>query len=142
VNLDCRPLPGVDVVRDLRRGIPFDDDSFDEILIDNVLEHFDVDDARFLIDEMYRVLRPGGKAVVIVPHARSDEAVQDPTHRSFYVAASARHWNQCEMPHGGLAVGIAADFWPYKVEETGSQGRPHVLIRFELTAQKPARSRT
>jgi SAM-dependent methyltransferase len=45
--------------------LPFADDSFDVILCSHVLEH--VVDDRKAMRELYRVLRPGGWALVLVP---------------------------------------------------------------------------
>jgi SAM-dependent methyltransferase len=45
--------------------LPFPDDSFDVILCSHVLEH--VVDDRKAMRELYRVLRPGGWALVLVP---------------------------------------------------------------------------
>ncbi len=42
--------------------LPFEDDSFDYAISLQVLEH--VEDPRPLLEEMYRVLKPGGEAVV------------------------------------------------------------------------------
>jgi len=42
--------------------LPFDDNSFDYVISLQVLEH--VEDPRPLLEEMYRVLKPGGEAVV------------------------------------------------------------------------------
>jgi SAM-dependent methyltransferase len=47
------------------RDIPFADNSFDGILCTEVLEH--VQDYQALVDEMHRVLKPGGVALVTVP---------------------------------------------------------------------------
>ena len=46
-------------------NLPFPDDSFDVILCSHVLEH--VVDDRKAMRELYRVLRPGGWALVLVP---------------------------------------------------------------------------
>lgn len=49
------------------RTIPFPDESFDEVLCTEVLEH--VEDPAALIAEMRRVLRRGGRLVATVPFA-------------------------------------------------------------------------
>ena len=46
--------------------LPFLDESFDVILSHEVLEH--VQDDRQAVQEMVRVLRPGGRAVIFVPN--------------------------------------------------------------------------
>jgi SAM-dependent methyltransferase len=58
--------------------LPFPDDSFDVILCSHVLEH--VVEDRKAMRELYRVLRPGGWALVLVPidFSRS-ETFEDPT---------------------------------------------------------------
>lgn len=86
VNIDCRALPGVDVVRDVLRGLPFSDDSVDEIESDNFLEHIPATETIWIMNEMHRVLRSGGTAKHTVPVAGSVLDFQDPTHLS--------HWNE------------------------------------------------
>jgi SAM-dependent methyltransferase len=54
----------VDVRTDLQKLL-FDDAAFDLLLCNHVLEH--VPDDRAAMGEMFRVLRPGGAAVVTVP---------------------------------------------------------------------------
>jgi SAM-dependent methyltransferase len=49
------------------RRIPAEDASFDVVFSSNVLEH--VDDVRCFLPETARVLRPGGRAVHLVPSA-------------------------------------------------------------------------
>lgn len=46
------------------------------------------------MDEAYRVLKPGGEFMVIVPNARSNRAFQDPTHRRFFVQESFYYFNK------------------------------------------------
>jgi SAM-dependent methyltransferase len=58
--------------------LPFPEDSFDVVLCSHVLEH--VDDDRKAMGELYRVLKPGGWAVVVVPiSSRRAETLEDPT---------------------------------------------------------------
>jgi len=58
--------------------LPFPDDSFDVILCSHVLEH--VVDDRAAMRELYRVLKPGGWAVVLVPmSSRRGETFEAPT---------------------------------------------------------------
>lgn len=45
--------------------MPFQDDSFDVVLCNHVLEH--VNDDRLALREIYRVLRPGGWAILQSP---------------------------------------------------------------------------
>ena len=52
---------------DLRRGLPYEDDSFDGVYHSHVLEHLSPDAARGMLTECRRVLRPGGVLRVVVP---------------------------------------------------------------------------
>lgn len=50
----------------MEKGIPLESNSTDFIEIKHVLEH--IQDAEFLMREMHRVLKPGGKVEITVPH--------------------------------------------------------------------------
>jgi hypothetical protein len=45
-----------------------------------------------LMAEVWRVLIPGGAAEFVVPYGLSESALQDPTHRSFFVPASFTYY--------------------------------------------------
>ncbi len=80
VNLDVSALEGVDVVHDLNQlPLPFEDGSFSEVLCLDVLEHVDYPP---LLKECLRILKPGGKVVLEVPHFTSNNNFVDPTHRN------------------------------------------------------------
>lgn len=62
--------------------LPFVDESFSRVIMDQVLEHIPHDDVPELLTEVYRILLPGGALEARVPHAATRLADQDPTHRS------------------------------------------------------------
>jgi SAM-dependent methyltransferase len=79
VNLDLAPLPGVDVVHDLDvLPLPFEDETFEEIVAQDVLEHVDLVG---VLRECHRILRPGGALRMQSPHFTSAAVHIDPTHR-------------------------------------------------------------
>lgn len=59
-------------------AMPFDDDAFDAVICNHVLEH--VPDDRAAIAELERVVAPDGEALVMVPKDKgSDETFEDPS---------------------------------------------------------------
>lgn len=67
-------------------SIPMKDASFDVIICNHLLEH--VDDDRKALSELYRILRPGGWGILLVPEDRSrettfeDNSITDPKERT------------------------------------------------------------
>ncbi|MFA6383721.1 MAG: methyltransferase domain-containing protein [Parcubacteria group bacterium] len=82
VNLDLYPLPGVDVVADIEKELPFENDTFDEILTEHVLEH--MHDLDPLLRELHRITKRGGLIKIFVPHFSNFGAYTDPTHKRFF----------------------------------------------------------
>lgn len=82
VNLDLVTMPGLDMVADLERRLPFRDDTFDEIFSSHVLEH--VRDLIPLLGELARICKPGGVLRIEVPHLSFFGAYTDPTHKRFF----------------------------------------------------------
>lgn len=69
----------VDIVHDLDKiPYPFKDKSVDEIHMYHVLEHLSSPDKK--IEEIYRILKPGGQIFIRVPHFSSMGAFSDITH--------------------------------------------------------------
>lgn len=78
-NVDCCRLTGVDQVVDLNVfPWPWSDESADEIFSSHCFEH--LDDPIQAIRECERVLKPGAKVTLIVPHARGIGA-HNPCHK-------------------------------------------------------------
>jgi len=63
VNVSTEANP--DIVADLEHPLPFEDGSYDAVLLINVLEH--VFEYRALLAECARVVCPGGTIVIVVP---------------------------------------------------------------------------
>jgi SAM-dependent methyltransferase len=63
-NVDIYPFDNVDIVADIA-DLPFVDNSVDAIICEEVLEH--VPNPKVVVSEMYRVLKSGGLAYVVVP---------------------------------------------------------------------------
>lgn len=79
VGVDAIPLPGVDVVHDLRqRPYPFPSNYADEIRLSHVLEH--MPDPIATLEEVWRISKPGGRIHIRVPHYSGPYAWKDPTH--------------------------------------------------------------
>ena len=80
VNLDIARIKGIDVVHNLNKiPYPFADNTFDEVCAFDVLEH--LDDYIAAIREIHRILKPGGKLRIVVPHWNSNGVFFDPTHK-------------------------------------------------------------
>jgi SAM-dependent methyltransferase len=87
VNLDIAALNGVDVVHDVNKTpYPFPDDTFDEIVAQDILEH--VSDLGAVMMELHRILKPGGHVKIQVPHFSSRNNYADPTHKNRFSAVT------------------------------------------------------
>jgi predicted SAM-dependent methyltransferase len=82
INIGCgsRPLPGwvnldaarsdkIDIVWDLRRGLPFPDESCAAIFGEHVIEHIPKAGAELILRECHRVLQPRGVVRLSTPDA-------------------------------------------------------------------------
>lgn len=69
--------PLADVKADIQ-NLPFENDSFDIVFCNHVLEH--VEDDRKALSELYRVMKPGGWGIFQVPiRYQLEKSFEDPT---------------------------------------------------------------
>jgi SAM-dependent methyltransferase len=64
INIDIAEFPNVDIIADASE-IPFSDKTVDFVIIDTLLEH--VPEPQKVVNEVYRILKKGGKALCITP---------------------------------------------------------------------------
>lgn len=67
-NLDFVSTSEQVIAHNLLEGIPFPDNSFDLVYHSHVLEHFSKEDGERLMEECYRVLKPGGTIRIVIPN--------------------------------------------------------------------------
>jgi len=67
IGVDFNSRTAADVIHNLNNfPYPFEDSSFDEIYLDNTLEH--LDNVMLVMEEMHRISKTGGLVKVIVPY--------------------------------------------------------------------------
>ena len=84
-NVDITPGPGITVV-DLRDDWPWPDGSVERAVAWDIIEH--LPDKIHTMNELWRVLVPGGTVEITVPTTDGPGAWQDPKHVSFWNARS------------------------------------------------------
>lgn len=112
VNMDIVEGPGVDVVGDVSAGIPFPDSVFQEILAIDFVEHIAQPRVISTMNDMWRVLAPGGILKIHTPQAPGITAFQDPTHVSFWNEESFTYYEDGHhrRENYGVYYGIKARF--------------------------------
>lgn len=82
ITIDIKPLPNIDLILDISKGLPFPDNSVDFIKAHDCLEH--VENIKFVLQEMYRVCQHGAIWDIRVPYWANITAVNTLTHRNFF----------------------------------------------------------
>lgn len=83
VNLDMVEKEGVDVVHDLNKyPYPFDDNTFDEVVMCDVLEH--LDNIIKTIEEIWRICKNNAMVYIDVPNYNSFNQVSNPQHKLLF----------------------------------------------------------
>lgn len=80
IGLDLYPFEGVDIVWDIKEGLPFSDNVFDGVYIYHVLEHLPMENFERLLYEIWRCSKNKAWIRVKVPHYSGPNAWSDPTH--------------------------------------------------------------
>ncbi|WP_052759445.1 class I SAM-dependent methyltransferase [Paenibacillus sp. DMB20] len=90
IGVDRFPLPDVDVVADIDKGLPFDDNSIDTIFASHSLEH--VLDLTGAMKEIYRVCRHGAQICIVAPYSEQKLNISNPYHLHCFNEHTPRFW--------------------------------------------------
>jgi SAM-dependent methyltransferase len=119
VGLDISANTDADVVHDLDVfPYPIEDGSFDQILMQDVIEH--VAQPIRVFEELHRIARPGARIQLRTPHFSSVLAYGDPTHRHYFSTVAIRSLGEPRFAHYTdvrfRAVHVTLDLWlPFRL---------------------------
>lgn len=124
VGLDISSDTDADVVHDLDAfPYPLEDSSFDQILLQDVIEH--VREPIRLFEELHRIGRPGATIQLRTPHFTSVLAYGDPTHRHYFSTLALASLAEPRFAHYTPVrfrlVSVRLDLWlPYRLLGIGT----------------------
>lgn len=97
-GIDKTQYDGIDLVQDLRfKKLPFADGQIEYIYTAHFLEHLTFEEILFIMNEMWRVLKVGSLAEVIVPHGMSYSHWSDISHKTAWTEDSFGHFTPHNM---------------------------------------------
>ncbi|OGG02839.1 MAG: hypothetical protein A3F83_06595 [Candidatus Glassbacteria bacterium RIFCSPLOWO2_12_FULL_58_11] len=102
IGVDRYPGSLADVRADLEQPLPFAGNSVDRVVASHVLEH--VAGLVRLVEEVHRILAPGGRFQIEVPYFAHPDSFRDPTHLRFFTWASLDYFIEGRKPAEYTAV--------------------------------------
>ena len=133
VGVDCQALDGVDVIADCNERLPFDDNVADEVCAFDFLEHLRNDRRIHIMNEIWRILKPGGLFHSATPSTDGRGAFQDPTHYSFWNENSFVYYTD---DRARALYGIEAKFDVINLRTTAFDGSGVCHVIADLRAVK------
>lgn len=130
VNLDISPKVGADIVHDLDIAPwPFDDNSADEIIAENIFEH--VSDPILFMAECHRILKTDGILKIYVPHYTSPDAFTDPTHKRYCTDHTFDFWIKGTLYYNETGETYGGWDHPFNLELDVNRAMQVVLKKLE-----------
>ncbi|WP_123587463.1 class I SAM-dependent methyltransferase [Pseudomonas fluorescens] len=93
VGVDRFPMPGVQVLADLDKPLPFEDNSVELVHAAHSLEH--VSDLMFTMREIYRVCKHKAQVCIVVPYYEQKLNLANPYHLQVFNEHTPRFWSSC-----------------------------------------------
>ena len=83
IGVDIDPSVNPDIVHDFHKfPYPFQDNYADKIYAKHIIEHLNF--PKMFVEEIFRILKPGGIAFIATPHFSNYVAYTDPQHKLYY----------------------------------------------------------
>ena len=111
-------------VLDVRKGIPYQDNSVDEVRSSHFVEHLTGAERIAFFNDLYRVLKKDATAQIITPNWSHSCAYGDPTHQwppmsQWYPLYLHKEWRAANAPHAPYTCHfdhVVAGSWDPSVE--------------------------
>ena len=92
IGLDVYSYPDVDIVWDVRAGLPFKENEVDKFYCSHFLEHLTGEEVIDCMCQFYQCLKPGGTLEIIVPGVHDYGWYCDLGHKSFWGIESFKYF--------------------------------------------------
>jgi predicted SAM-dependent methyltransferase len=109
--------------------LPYPDNSVDVIRAYDFLEHIPMGSVISVMEEIYRVLKPGGIFESFTPSTDGRGAFQDPTHVSFW---NRNSWSYYSDPECRKLYGIKANFEYATIKDIVSNEENKIIHTYVL----------
>ncbi|RLB12573.1 MAG: hypothetical protein DRG82_16920, partial [Deltaproteobacteria bacterium] len=96
IGVDRDPDSAADVRADLGYTLPFADNTAERVICRHVLEH--VPDLVGLLEEIHRILVPGGRLWIEAPYFDHRDSFRDPTHCRLFTWGSFDYFVEGVQP--------------------------------------------
>ena len=129
INADI--VEPADIIFDVTKGIPYRDENFERVEADNLMEHLDADQFKFVMNEIHRVLIKGGKLWIRVPDAENwfAGAFGDPTHKRYFCIRTFNYLNREHQTFKNYGGSYGFKGWQIKEVSTDKQFITATLIK-------------
>lgn len=122
IGVDTRAFEGVDQVVDLREPWPWEAESVSDVHCSHFVEHLNAKERIHFVNELYRVLTPGGTVTLITPHWASNRAYGDLTHQwppvsEMWFYYLDKGWREANAPHNDFYTCDFLVTWGYGMRQ-------------------------
>jgi len=112
-NLDITYNEGVDILWNCARGLPFNKDTFDFVLMSHLIEHLTTEEIQAVFTELFRVCKHKAKIKIDTPYWLHPASWGDTEHKQHL---SEYYWEK-EQIKGVLVGGKKIIRWQFEIDE-------------------------